>query len=95
MTFTLVDKQFFLKSGLLPQIRTISGPLSSKKSGIGPKSRKPDLSGGTAIALQARATGDKLRTGIESDCPVKTKHCDCQRLMLTQCDFCPVLRMSK
>ena len=40
-------KQFFLKSGLLPQIRTISGPLSSKKTGIGPKSGKSDLSGRT------------------------------------------------
>ncbi len=27
----------------------------------------------------------------ESDCLIKTKHCDGQRLMLTQCDFCPVL----
>ena len=27
----------------------------------------------------------------ESDCLIKTKHCDGQRVMLTQCDFCPVL----
>ena len=27
----------------------------------------------------------------ESDCLIKTKHCDGQRWMLTQCDFCPVL----
>ena len=27
----------------------------------------------------------------ESDCLIKTKHCDDQRVMLTQCDFCPVL----
>merc|ERR1712026_456498 len=25
----------------------------------------------------------------ESDCLIKTKHCDGQRVMLTQCDFCP------
>ena len=31
----------------------------------------------------------------ESDCLIKTKHCDGQRVMLTQCDFCPVLWMSK
>ena len=43
-----MDKQFYLESGLLLQNRTISGPLSSKKSGIGPKSGKSDLSGGTA-----------------------------------------------
>jgi hypothetical protein len=27
----------------------------------------------------------------ESDCLIKTKHCDGQRVVLTQCDFCPVL----
>lgn len=27
----------------------------------------------------------------ESDCLIKTKHCDGHRWMLTQCDFCPVL----
>lgn len=27
----------------------------------------------------------------ESDCLIKTKHCDGSRWMLTQCDFCPVL----
>ena len=43
-----MDKQICLESGLLLQIRTISGPLLSKKSGIGPKSGKSDLSGGTA-----------------------------------------------
>ena len=54
-----------------------------------------------AIALRARATG--VRSNInqrltqnwhglgESDCLIKTKHCDGQRVMLTQCDFCPVL----
>ena len=54
-----------------------------------------------AIALRAWATG--FRSNInqrltqnwhglgESDCLIKTKHCDGQRVMLTQCDFCPVL----
>src|SRR5467141_1910124 len=27
----------------------------------------------------------------ESDCLIKTKHCDGRRSVLTQCDFCPVL----
>ena len=27
----------------------------------------------------------------ESDCLIKTKHCDGRHLVLTQCDFCPVL----
>ncbi|GFS64339.1 hypothetical protein TNIN_430261 [Trichonephila inaurata madagascariensis] len=27
----------------------------------------------------------------ESDCLIKTKHCDGRRAVLTQCDFCPVL----
>ncbi len=27
----------------------------------------------------------------ESDCLIKTKHCDGVGYMLTQCDFCPVL----
>jgi len=27
----------------------------------------------------------------ESDCLIKTKHCDGRSLVLTQCDFCPVL----
>lgn len=27
----------------------------------------------------------------ESDCLIKTKHCDGRKAMLTQCDFCPVL----
>ena len=27
----------------------------------------------------------------ESDCLIKTKHCDGLQKMLTQCDFCPVL----
>ncbi|CAL9142435.1 unnamed protein product [Musa hybrid cultivar] len=27
----------------------------------------------------------------ESDCLIKTKHCDGPPRMLTQCDFCPVL----
>ncbi|GFT14835.1 hypothetical protein NPIL_94441 [Nephila pilipes] len=27
----------------------------------------------------------------ESDCLIKTKHCDGLQEMLTQCDFCPVL----
>ena len=44
-----MDTQFYLKSGLLLQIWTFSGPLSSKYSGIGPNSRKSDLSGGTAV----------------------------------------------
>jgi hypothetical protein len=26
----------------------------------------------------------------ESDCLIKTKHCDGRRSVLTQCDFCPV-----
>ena len=37
---------------------------------------------------------NQLRTGSgqgESDCLIKTKHCDGQKVMLTQCDFCPVL----
>ena len=25
----------------------------------------------------------------ESDCLIKTKHCDGRKAMLTQCDFCP------
>ena len=48
MIFTLVDKQIYLEYGLFIQLRTISGPLSFKKFGIGPKSVKSDLSGGTA-----------------------------------------------
>ena len=31
-----------------------------------------------------------IATG-ESDCLIKTKHCDGRNLVLTQCDFCPVL----
>ena len=31
----------------------------------------------------------------ESDCLIKTKHCDGRQTILTQCDFCPVLWMSK
>ena len=27
----------------------------------------------------------------ESDCLIKTKHCDGRKSVLTQCDFCPVL----
>ena len=27
----------------------------------------------------------------ESDCLIKTKHCDGDNFVLTQCDFCPVL----
>ena len=27
----------------------------------------------------------------ESDCLIKTKHCDGDNFALTQCDFCPVL----
>ena len=27
----------------------------------------------------------------ESDCLIKTKHCDIDNFELTQCDFCPVL----
>ena len=27
----------------------------------------------------------------ESDCLIKTKHCDSDNFALTQCDFCPVL----
>nr|BAS23805.1 Conotoxin Superfamily T [Conus episcopatus] len=27
----------------------------------------------------------------ESDCLIKTKHCDGHHSVLTQCDFCPVL----
>ena len=27
----------------------------------------------------------------ESDCLIKTKHCDGRQAVLTQCDFCPVL----
>ena len=27
----------------------------------------------------------------ESDCLIKTKHCDGWQAVLTQCDFCPVL----
>lgn len=27
----------------------------------------------------------------ESDCLIKTKHCDGRWTVLTQCDFCPVL----
>jgi hypothetical protein len=27
----------------------------------------------------------------ESDCLIKTKHCDGRKTVLTQCDFCPVL----
>ncbi|KAI8726029.1 conotoxin-like precursor unassigned superfamily 20 [Biomphalaria pfeifferi] len=27
----------------------------------------------------------------ESDCLIKTKHCDGRHPVLTQCDFCPVL----
>ena len=58
-----MDKQFFLKSGLLPQIRTISGPLSSKKTGIGPNSGKSDLSGGTGFSPLRRLEekGEKSR----------------------------------
>ena len=54
MTFTPVDKQIYLESGLLVQIRTISGPLSFKKFGIGPKSEKSDLSVGTAKTDQTK-----------------------------------------
>ena len=54
MIFTPVDKQIYLESGLLLQIRTISGPLSFKKFGIGPKSRKSDLSVGTAKTDQKK-----------------------------------------
>ena len=54
MIFTPVDKQIYLESGLLLQIRTISGPLSFKKFGIGPKSGKSDLSVGTAKTDQKK-----------------------------------------
>ena len=42
------------------------------------------------------STGDQQPTQNwhgpgESDCLIKTKHCDGRHLVLTQCDFCPVL----
>ena len=47
-------------------------------------------------AIACAATTDKRSTQNwhghgESDCLIKTKHCDGVYSVLTQCDFCPVL----
>ena len=48
------------------------------------------------VSLVTRANGNEQLTQNwygpgESDCLIKTKHCDGDNFVLTQCDFCPVL----
>ena len=54
----------------------------------------PQLCGGVQ-ASSASASIQQLTQNWygpgESDCLIKTKHCDGPNLVLTQCDFCPVL----
>lgn len=63
------------------------------------RSPSADLLGIAAAGFAARLT---VSAGIErptqnwhgpgeSDCLIKTKHCDGRKSVLTQCDFCPVL----
>ena len=38
----------------------------------------------------AQALMNDVVDGSESDCLVKTRHCDGVEKVVTQCDFCPV-----
>eukprot|EP00828_Plagiopyla_frontata_P015526 TRINITY_DN2015_c0_g1_i5.p5 TRINITY_DN2015_c0_g1~~TRINITY_DN2015_c0_g1_i5.p5 ORF type:complete len:104 (+),score=7.00 TRINITY_DN2015_c0_g1_i5:1281-1592(+) len=54
----------------------------------------PSTGVGTPLAGFGRPAYDQQPTQNwygqgESDCLIKTQHCDGQKMVLTQCDFCP------
>ena len=60
---------------------------------LGPSKRllsRVVVSGGVLSAISKQSNQNWHGPG-ESDCLIKTKHCDGRRAVLTQCDFCPVL----
>src|SRR5262249_28418719 len=48
------------------------------------------LSRGGIVSAGKKHSNQNWHGPGESDCLIKTKHCDGRRAVLTQCDFCPV-----
>ena len=49
------------------------------------------LSFGRTVSAGKKQSNQNWHGPRESDCLIKTKHCDGRRSVLTQCDFCPVV----
>src|ERR1700712_5733395 len=77
---------------LIRRVRTSVSVYSRKASATPPRVVAFGLlSFGRIVSAGKKHSNQNWHGPGESDCLIKTKHCDGRKTVLTQCDFCPVV----